>query len=70
MTPGVAELLAMVAPDGASFGRMDAASGATIASSLATTVVTPSKCPVPRPAPSSVSVRGPRTTTVVAKPSG
>ena len=50
--------------------RSTRASGATIVRSLATTVVTPSKCPTPRCAPSSVSVSGPRTVTVVAKPSG
>ena len=53
----------------ASFWPKYATSGATMFSSLQTTVQTPAKCPGPRSAPSSTS-ESPPTLTVVAKPSG
>ena len=54
----------------ASLAPKYAACGATIANSLATTVVTPWKCSGPRTAPSRHSVSGPVTRTCVRKPSG
>ena len=53
----------------ASFWPKYATSGATMLSSLLTTVQTPAKCAGPRSAPSKTSL-SPVTWTVVANPSG